>query len=54
MCSSDTINEYIDTSKKSVYIVPYTEGKTDSRFIECNIALYNYRMFIENPEGNNE
>ena len=54
VCNSETIKEYVDTNKKNVYIVPYTEGKTDSRFIECNIALYNYRMFIENPEGNNE
>ena len=54
VCSSDTINEYIDTSKRSVYIVPKLEGEIDSRFIERDISLHNYRLFIGNSEKENE
>ena len=54
VCSSDTINKYIDTSKRSVYIVPKLEGEIDSRFIECDISLRNYRLFIGKLEKENE
>ena len=54
VCSSDTINKYIDTSKRSVYIVPKLEGEIDSRFIERDISLHNYRLFIGNSEKENE
>ena len=48
------VNEYIDTSKRSVYIVPKLEGEIDSRFIERDISLHNYRLFIGNSEKENE